>query len=236
MPSKRDCYFRWDDKGWRIEVKDLDGMTDVLSILTFLQNPGRKIGIMGGGGAIGVYSSDLAYSLGLELPVFADETQNKLSAILPTPGASFANPIDMAAPTSPLELVISLIRETLKREPIDVTTRTFNHFNGLEVPSTEGYFEKLMAELLSLKAETGKDIVMVIQNRAHAADHIDTESTYRRIRHQYLQKGIPVFASEKKALEGINYSLTHQKKIDIQEHQFEVQEPHKQFLQQRRVS
>jgi acyl-CoA synthetase (NDP forming) len=138
-----------------ISVSDLDGLVDTLSILTYLKKPGKKIGIMGGGGAIGVYSSDLAYRLGLELPVFAKETQDKLMDILQTPGASVINPIDMAAPTLPVEMVIGLIRETLIREPLDVFvlisllhplelfTQMISRFSGVKLPPTEDYFEKL---------------------------------------------------------------------------------------------
>ncbi len=204
-----------------IAVDDFDGLTAALTILTSLKKPGRKIGIMGGGGAIGVYSSDLVYKLGLELPIFSDETRDKLAGILQTVGSSVVNPIDMATPTLPLDKVKSMIREVLTQEsidvfmlisllhPLDVSARAQYRFNGLKEPSTEDYFEKLLVELLALKEESDKDIVMVVENRALAERHIDTEISYRRIRELYQKNGIPVFDSEKKALEGIRDALMH---------------------------
>ncbi len=202
-----------------VAVENLDGLVDTLSILTYLKKPGKKIGIMGGGGAIGVYSSDLAYRLGLEIPVFSRETQDKLMDILQAPGASMANPIDMASPVLPVEIVIEMIRETLTRESIDVfvlisllhsfelSARMISRFSGVKLPPTEVYFEKLLQELLNLREETGKDILMVLENRAYAVDHLDIESIFRKIKKSYQQKGIPVFNSEKNALEGISNSL-----------------------------
>lgn len=224
-----------------IDVEDLDGLIDAVSILSFLKHPGRKISVMGGGGAIGVYSSDLIHRLGLELPVFSGETQQVLSDILENPGSSVVNPIDTAAPTIPLGIVSGLIRETLVREPIDVfvlisllhpmdvMAKAQFRFNGLEPPSTMTYFEQLLAELLPLKAETGKEIVMVIENRAHATGQIETEQLYREIRSRFQKNGIPVFNNERKALGGVQYALM--RPVD---HRLEQLRGNDQFLQQMR--
>ena len=55
----------------------LDDLIDTLKALKYLKNKGRKIALSGGGGTIGVFSSDLAHEYGLEIPVFSRETQER---------------------------------------------------------------------------------------------------------------------------------------------------------------
>jgi len=203
-----------------LQVQGLDNMMDSLVALSFLKGRSNRIGVIGGGGAIGVFSADSAYKLGLEIPRFSAETRQKLKEILPQPGAGLNNPIDMARPSLPVNLVQALIREAMIREPIDtmvvntitnallVTPKIFGKYQGFKPPSGEKYLDELMDAIVDLKGETGKDVVLVLENRAHRIEDMDAEMTLRHVRHKYQQNGIPVFANSSRALAAIKNAHT----------------------------
>ena len=200
-----------------ISVQGLEEMTDALVALKYLRNQGKRIALMGGGGAIGVFSSDLAYRWNLEIPPFSPETQKRLRTYFPVPGNSMVNPLDTGTPVLPRETIETLCREILTREPIDTLVvilllrpleadmPNFSRLNGLEPPPSGSYFEGLLPGLVRLKEETGKDIVMVFENRAYLQEDVFVEGVSRKIRGLYQQAGIPVFANAERALRGIRY-------------------------------
>ncbi|MBW1853037.1 MAG: hypothetical protein JRJ15_16820, partial [Deltaproteobacteria bacterium] len=156
-------------------VQGLDEMLDTLVALKYLKNMGPRISLLGGGGAIGVYSSDLAQQWGLQIPSFSHDTQKRLKKFFPTPGNSMANPLDTGSPALPVETIKALAEEILTREPVDVLIiimllRTleievpaFHTMNGVEAPQGGSYLQGLVEPLAALKRETGKDVVMVFE-------------------------------------------------------------------------
>jgi hypothetical protein len=201
-----------------VAVQGLDEMTDTLMALAYLKNTGRRIALMGGGGAIGVFSSDLIYRYGLEMPPFSPETQRELKKWFPTPGNSVVNPLDTGTPVLPLETVEGLAREVLTREPIDtlvlilllrsfeVVTRIFMESGGLKPPPRGSYLQGVLEVMSRLKDETGKDVAVVFENRAHRVEHVEVEAVSRNMRKQFLAKGIPVYPNVERALRGIKNS------------------------------
>ena len=201
-----------------IAVQGLDEMMDALSALYYLKTPARRIALLGGGGAIGVFSSDLAERYGLDLPVFQAETRSRLKNLLPAPGNILSNPLDTGSPALPVETVISLAREVLTREPIDcllmvMLLRTLEvempvlyEMNRLPVPPRGGYLESLAGPLAELREETGKDIVMVLENRAYKIEELEVERVARLVRQKFQQAGFPVFANPERALRGLKHA------------------------------
>jgi len=198
-----------------VAVDGLDEMIDTLVALTYLKSRGRRIALVGGGGAIGVFTSDLAHRLGLELPLFSEQTQSRLKKWFRTPGNSVRNPLDTGTPAMPLEPFTALLEEVLTREPIDVLVcvmllhplevvfPTFMEMEGLKPEPKGAYFEGLLQALKRLKRSTGKDVVMVIENRAHRLEYVEFEELNRMIHFRYQAEGIPVYSHAERALRGI---------------------------------
>ncbi|MFC1884157.1 CoA-binding protein [Thermodesulfobacteriota bacterium] len=198
-----------------VSVQGLNEMMDALVAIKYLNNRGRRISLVGGGGAIGVFSSDLASKWGLEIPEFSNATQKKLREYFPAPGNSMVNPLDTGSPALPVETIQAVVREILKREKLDVLIivmllRTlevdrpaFFRMMGIEHPPAGTYLMTLLEKLPALKEETGKDIVMVFDNRSYGLDDLDAERVSRKLRGMFQTKGIPVFSSTKRALRGI---------------------------------
>jgi acyl-CoA synthetase (NDP forming) len=202
-----------------VSVQGLDEMMDTLVALRYLKKKGRRIAFLGGGGALGVFASDVAYRRGLDVPSFSPDTQIRLRKFFPTPGNSVANPLDTGSPALPLETILAIAGEILMREPIEtliitVLLRTievelpvFYEMND-QIPPPSGSFLGGLAEALSgLKSETGKDVVMVFDNRAYLPEHTRVEAVSRKMRQQFQAAGIPVFSSTERALRGIQRAL-----------------------------
>jgi acyl-CoA synthetase (NDP forming) len=200
-------------------VQGLDQMMDTLVALNYLKNRGRRIALLGGGGAIGVFSSDRAYRWGLEIPRFSEKTQKRLKVFFPAPGNSMANPLDTGSPAVPMETIQALAREILTREPVDVLIiimllrtlevdmPTFAEMNKQEPPPPGSYLQSLVNPLAQLREETGKDLVMVLDNRTYQPEDVEVEAVSRQVRQQLQEVGIPVYSSAERALRGISYAL-----------------------------
>ncbi|UCE52952.1 MAG: CoA-binding protein [Desulfobacterales bacterium] len=200
-----------------IAVQGLDEIIDTLMAIKYLKNPGRRIALIGGGGAIGVFSCDLAHRWDLQLPRFSPETQRRLRKHFPTPGNSMANPLDTGSPVIPVEIIKNSIQEVLTSEPVDiiimilllrsleVEVQAFMDMIGLQPPTRGIYLKEMLDVLTDLKNKTGKDIVAVFENRARLIKDVAVEKVSREMRSAYHARGIPVFPSAERALRGIQY-------------------------------
>jgi acetate---CoA ligase (ADP-forming) subunit alpha len=198
-----------------VAVEGLDELTDTMTALVHLRRPGPRIALVGGGGAIGVFSSDLAHGWGLEMPPFGKDTRDRLRKWFPTPGNSMANPLDTGSPAIPVETMIAVTTEILAKESVDVLVVVllvhplgvvrphFSSMDGLPFPGLETYMQDLLQALVRLRESRGKDFVVVLDNRANLPEDISLEATCRAFGVQYHAFGIPVYSSVKRALRAI---------------------------------
>ena len=75
----------------------------------------RNISVIGGGGAIGVAACDIAERYGIEIPPLASDIRERIEAILPRPGSSALNPVDVANPL----VAPSILKEVLMQAAQD---------------------------------------------------------------------------------------------------------------------
>jgi len=208
-----------------IPVQGLDQMIDTLAALAYIKKPVQRIALLGGGGAIGVYGSDLAHRWGLEIPPFSPETRKRLRKHFPTPGNSMKNPLDTGTPVLPLETVGALASEILTSEPLDalilimllrpleVEIRSFFRMSGMEPPVRGKYLKDLAVVLTELKRRTGKDVIMVLDNRAHKVGETAVEKIFRETRLLFQAGGIPVYPGIEQALGGIGRAFGAERKV-----------------------
>jgi acyl-CoA synthetase (NDP forming) len=204
-----------------VPVQGMEEMMDALTAIKYLKNVGPRISLLGGGGAIGVFSSDLAHRFGLDIPSFSQKTQKILRTYFPVPGNSMVNPLDTGTPALPIDIVKAVTREILTREPIDVLIvilllRTleadmpiFYKMSGAEPPPKGSYLKALLGSLVKLKEETGKDVAMVFDNKAYLPEDVFVEAVSRELQEKYQKAGIPVYDSVDRALRGISRALEH---------------------------
>jgi acyl-CoA synthetase (NDP forming) len=202
-----------------IPAQGLDEIIDALTAIKYLKRPGRRITLVGGGGAIGVFSCDLAHRWNMDMPTFSSRTQARLREHFPTPGNSMANPLDTGSPVIPAEVIKASAEEILSNEPVDVLVmmlllrplevevHNFAGMMGKAAPAPGGYLTEMLDIFTDIKRKTGKDIVVVFENRANRIDDVSVEKISREMRSAYLARGIPVFASAARALRGIRHAI-----------------------------
>ena len=140
--------------------------------------------------------------------------------LFPTPGNSVVNPLDTGTPSLPIAIFGPQIKEILLNEPIDVLilimllhplevhpTAT-SEMLGLDPPEKGAYLEALLEIIAPVKQESGKDIVLVLENRAHRIEDVEVEYTARMIKKKYHENGIPVYPNVSRALKGIRSANT----------------------------
>lgn len=201
-----------------VAVDGLEEMVDTMTALVHLRRLGRNVAIAGAGGAIGVFSGDLAYRWGLNLPTFGPATQKKLGRWFSEPGSNVSNPLDTGSPVLPLEAITDMIEGVLANEPVDalilvllfhqltVLVKTFAEMDGLPWETLEDYLDKLLEAIVRVRGQTKKDVVMVIVNRANLPSNEDLEGMYRVLRLRCYAKGVPFYPTIERALRAIRNS------------------------------
>ncbi|TRZ96802.1 MAG: hypothetical protein D4R82_00400, partial [Dehalococcoidia bacterium] len=85
-----------------VMVDDAEEFLDTTAIFShFPQVAGRRVGVVGGGGAVGVATSDICERVGLKIPTAPPKIQERLRALLPPTGTSLRNPVDVGSPMPP---------------------------------------------------------------------------------------------------------------------------------------
>ena len=208
-------------QGHAIPVQGLDELMDALVALKYLKKPGPRISLVGGGGAIGVFSCDLSHRSGLRLDHFSAETQRRLRQFYPTPGNSMQNPLDTGSPVVPVDVIENSLEIILESEPIDilimvflirpleVEVRSFMEMVGVPAGPPGAYLEGMLPVLERLKKKSNKEIITVFENRAMTVADVGVEKTSRIMRKAYQSHGIPVFSNVERALRGIRHAVAY---------------------------
>jgi acyl-CoA synthetase (NDP forming) len=160
----------------------------------------RQITVLGGGGALGVAAADAAEAFGIQIPAFAPELAQRIDALLPRPGSSPGNPVDVANPFVPPKTLKQIMRlaATDERIELQLFTSLLHHYKnqarifGRPVKQITPYVE-LADDIQSVVAESGKPIVVILSNPKSAPDHLDVVEMFVDARRIFAARGIPVF-------------------------------------------
>lgn len=197
-----------------VPVADLMEMAETTLALSRL--PGRVyrgITVAGGGGALGVGACDAAESFGLELPRLEQALSDRILSVLPKPGSSALNPIDVGNPyVDPGTLKKALLMAAEDdRVDIQVLIQLLYHFEHF-AKDIEGVSVKDVVPIQALAdamkdvvEETGKPVVLVLPNNVRDVSKMEVEEMIRAVRDAFLERNIPVFDDLTGALRAIGH-------------------------------
>ena len=195
---------------WRAVFRQSNAVpaTDIRELadfsLAFSLLPGREyrgISLIGGGGALGVAAADAAAASGLIIPELDPGIQDEILAILPSPGSSAKNPVDVANPY----VAPGVLKKTLlaagrcERVDIQIVIQLLYHYNALAVslgkPSIGSVTPaaELAAALREAAAESGKPLVAVLPDYRQGPGSQEITALIREMRSMLTEGGIPVF-------------------------------------------
>jgi acyl-CoA synthetase (NDP forming) len=193
------------------QVENLEEMID--AALAFSLLPLREYSgcsIVGGGGALGIAAADAAESLGLTVPSLREDLQAAIMEVLPKPGSSATNPIDIANPFVKPEHIREILLRASEDENVEIhiVVQLLYHYKsiqmsmGLSMREITPYKELAKACCEAMRIG-GKPVVLVLPNIRQDEDDIGIEEINRETRRLFTEAGMPVFDDVKNALRAI---------------------------------
>jgi acyl-CoA synthetase (NDP forming) len=194
-----------------VQVGNLAEMAHTCLAFSMLPaRPYRGISVVGGGGALGVAAGDAAEANGIEIPLLSPELRRRIETILPQPGSSGGNPIDVANPFFPPEGLRRVLHAAAEddRVELQVVTSLLYHYKSQatavgRVLAEIAPFRELAAAVGEAVEQTGKPVVAVLPSMKRGVDDLDVLEVLARARQAFLDRGVPVFDEIGDALRAI---------------------------------
>jgi acyl-CoA synthetase (NDP forming) len=196
-----------------IQVQDLEELAEASLAFSLLpEKVFKAISVVGGGGALGVTACDAAEAFGIEIPPLSADLQTRIGKLLPKPGSSSLNPIDVASPFVSPKILKEILRNTAQDDRIDLQIiisllyhyKTMARILGKPVAEVSPYRE--LAEVIrDVVKETGKPIVVVLANPKRGVDDLDIVEMLALARREFLDHGQPVFDEIHEAIRAIGH-------------------------------
>ncbi len=197
-----------------VQVRDLWEL--VHTSLAFSLLPRRvykNVSVIGGGGALGVDACDVAESFGMAIPALEKDVRESIEAVLPKPGSSAANPVDVANPYVPPNILKEVLLNAAgdKRIDLQMLIQLFYHYKSISrslgAKSVEDVtpYRGLANAVEKVVKTTNKPVILVCPNIKQELEYIDIERMMRKTRRTFLDRGIPVFSNLKDAFRAVSH-------------------------------
>lgn len=208
------------DKIWKaalnqcnvVVAETLKDMADAALAFTFLPRKAYKgITIVGGGGALGVHGADMAELAGLATPLLREDLREQIHAILPKPGSSANNPVDIANPFTPPKIIKETVMLASQDEAIDlhlIIQLLYMYKANVGIMKAKDVTEIIplqdfISEYRKAHEKAGKPIVLALPNNRQERESLEVEEIIREARHGLTEAGIPIFDQVKDALQAV---------------------------------
>ena len=169
------------------------------------------VSIIGGGGAIGVAAADIAALYDMVIPEFDGPIHDAILSLLPRPGSSAKNPVDVANPFVSPDILREILLQSATNRAVDIqiVVQLLYHYKSIaahlkgasvkEITPTAS-FAKAFSDAA---AASGKPVIVVIPDYKQEQESLDVAEVIRDARKQYTDSGMPVFDDIKVALQSI---------------------------------
>jgi acyl-CoA synthetase (NDP forming) len=200
-----------------VQVQDTEELAQANLAFALLPSKSyRRITVIGGGGAIGVTACDSAEKYGLEIPALRSDLRTSIESILPRPGSSAVNPIDVANPFVAPHVLKDVMLTAAKDEHIELQIivsllfhyKTIARMVGKPVSEVTP-FRELAQAVYDVVLQTGKPVVAVLPSVKRGLDSTDITEMIAMTRQEYVQRGIPVFDELHHAIRAIAHMNTY---------------------------
>jgi len=202
-----------------IPVDNLDALLDTtIALSNNPQGAGRRVALVGGGGAAGVAASDSCEKAGLQIPTPPPDITKQLKALFPSAGASLRNPFDVGTPLVPVSSLKSILETLLSWDEIDVVIvdRIFLHETSSVTGMTDINPEKRAEAIVEAKRKFDKPIMVVLEEMPTDAKTVDVEISRGKTRSMFVQSGISVFPTLERAVNALsNMCAYHERASEL---------------------
>ena len=188
----------------------VESVEELLDTTTFFsqntQQVGRRVAVVGGGGAVGVAASDSCEKAGLQIPISPPHVIQQLKTIFPSAGSSLKNPFDVASPFPPPDAFQKTLESILSWDEIDtlIVERIYFHDTQAITGVADADLMKRTEVLMNARKRFNKPIIAVLEEMATDANTTDIEISRIKARNALLESGIPVFPTLDRAVKTLS--------------------------------
>ena len=193
-----------------IRVNSLEELLDTtIALLHLAPHRGRRVCVVGGGGAITVAAADACERVGLSVPPFPVEVQRKLLSMIPPVGTSARNPVDVGGPFPPPAMLREVLETVFTEGDIDTIIIDEIELAGASptMKAMEERFGGNQGELaqvpVNVRKRSGRPIMMVLPVEATGAAAVEFEGARRNIRDYFFREGIPAYLTLERAAKAL---------------------------------
>ncbi|MBU4315798.1 MAG: CoA-binding protein [Proteobacteria bacterium] len=184
-----------------MNARNMEELVDTTKALLFLSDvKGNRMVIAGGPGGQSVISTDIFAEVGLNVPVFTNESYAELETFFNTVGGSYQNPIDSAGPT----------RQDMKRV-LDIVVRDANIDNIFYMVSSRpgsgfmaGHVSNTLDMLDAIRKSSPKPLITAVFLQTP-----DAQREVREVMFKLQNLGIPAFPSVQRAATALKNALDY---------------------------
>lgn len=196
-----------------IAVESLEEIIDMaITFLNFSRPQGRRVGIVGRGGGLGVIATDVCEKAGLRVPPYTADTRGQLEKLIPEAGASVRNPVETALG---LRAAASFYEEGLKIVCGDPGIDFILTHVGVDVYG--GYGSAMHDQLLEA-AETlirlSKTLTKPLAVVFYAGGRLETVAAVMEAQQRCLEGGLAVYSTIEAAAKAISRFLRYHEFIE----------------------
>ena len=204
-----------------IQVGSAEELIDTMYAFLYLSPAaGPRVGVMGGGGAIGVAASDSLDRMGLSVPPLSPPILEKLKTFFPPVGNSLKNPVDLGNPMIPPSMLRKVMEAAGEDPGIDtlmviqilfyILYQLRHRMGKDDRPLSEFSFQpELLKACREVREKYGKPIILIMPDIVTDGRMIDLEVEWRRERDNYQAAGFPVFKSIDRAGRALRNFITY---------------------------
>lgn len=196
-----------------VQVNDAEEMAQACLAFSYLpERSFHNLSVLGGGGALGVAAADAAEYVGVSIPPFEKALSDRIGALLPKPGSSPANPVDVANPYVAPQVLkeVLLLAAGDPRIDIQFLITLFHHYKNLAQMTGQAVkdvtpFTELADGVREVMDKTDKPVLIILNNPKRGSEHLDVVEMIEAARSAFLFRGIPAFDDLNEALRALGH-------------------------------
>jgi acyl-CoA synthetase (NDP forming) len=196
-----------------IQVDTLEEITDVILALRYMRCPdGRRVGIVGRGGGIGVIAADICENTSLKVPPFRSATRKELAKMIPEAGAGIRNPVETTPGFDGVADFYAKGLSIIDSDPeIDfiMTHMAVDVYGGHQSRMKEN-LEQAVGVLADTTGTLKKPLVAVL----YPGEQLEVVAVVLKARQKLLDAGIPVFPTIEAAASAVSRLISYYNRKD----------------------
>jgi acyl-CoA synthetase (NDP forming) len=183
-----------------------EAVEQMVALQTLPPLKGRRIGLVGRGGGMGVVAVDMCEREGLKVPPLDRETRNRLATFITADsGLTTRNPVEIGlGPTGVSEHYVAGLQIVASDPQIDFIITFLNPEDYIHY-GVKGWVEDISGALIKAKKAVPKPFAVVF----FAAQSGEVFETILRIQRTCMEAGIACFSSMDAAIKAISKSITY---------------------------